>query len=191
MEKHLTNIASGLSSATIAIIIVMAIVTVIGFINVIVKTSGINKQIESDKKKGGKRRKLTRNGYQIQPDSYSWENTLDCLEEFNKIKASYGIFVQFITIFPLLGILGTVSGLMSSLADNASNIENIASGLGDALLTTFLGLIAAIVLKVFDAVFVSKKINDLELYFDMYEQNYEIAKDKTILGVDDQNDDKA
>ena len=190
MEKQLTNIASGLSSATIAIIIAMAVVTVIGFFYVISRISKIDKQIESDKKRGGKRRKLVGKGFQTEPDTYSWEDTLNYLEDFNKTKVSYSIFAQFISIFPLLGILGTVSGLMSSFAGDVANVVNIASGLGDALVTTFLGLIAAIVLKIFDAVFVSRKINDLELYFETFEQNYEIAKDKYIQGVDDQNDDK-
>ncbi len=30
--------------------------------------------------------------------------------------------------------------------------------------------------------FVSKKINEMELYFETFEQDYEMAKDKSLLG---------
>ena len=47
--------------------------------------------------------------------------------------------------------------------------------------TTFWGLIAAIVLKFADAILVSKTVNKMELYFDTFEQNYNMAKDKFAL----------
>jgi hypothetical protein len=47
--------------------------------------------------------------------------------------------------------------------------------------TTFLGLIAAVVLKFVDAILVSKNVNSMEMYFDTFEQNYQMARDKHML----------
>ncbi len=181
MVKGLSNIASGLSNLTIGLIIALAVVTIGGFVYVVTEINKIDKNIAA-KNKSGRRRRLVGKGFQREPDTITWENTLDSLEEFNKVHVIYSVFAQLISVFPLLGILGTVSGLMGSFAGDSTNIELISRGLGEALVTTFLGLIAAIVLKIFDAVFVSKKINEMELYFETFEQDYEMAKDKSLLG---------
>jgi biopolymer transport protein ExbB len=60
------------------------------------------------------------------------------------------IFDSIITLSPLLGLLGTVVGLMNSFAAlgvggaNASNTTNISAGIGEALTATATGLIVAI-----------------------------------------------
>jgi biopolymer transport protein ExbB len=60
------------------------------------------------------------------------------------------IFDSVITLSPLLGLLGTVTGLMNSFASlnvgsvGASNTTNISAGIGEALITTAAGLIVAI-----------------------------------------------
>ncbi len=59
------------------------------------------------------------------------------------------IFDSVITLSPLLGLLGTVTGLMNSFASlnigNAgANATNISAGIGEALITTATGLIVAI-----------------------------------------------
>jgi biopolymer transport protein ExbB len=60
------------------------------------------------------------------------------------------IFDSVITLSPLLGLLGTVIGLMSSFAAlgtggaSASNTNNISAGIGEALTATAAGLIVAI-----------------------------------------------
>ncbi len=152
MVKGLSNIASGLSNLTIGLIIALAVVTIGGFVYVVTEINKIDKNIAA-KNKSGRRRRLVGKGFQREPDTITWENTLDSLEEFNKVHVIYSVFAQLISVFPLLGILGTVSGLMGSFAGDSTNIELISRGLGEALVTTFLGLIAAIVLKIFDAVF--------------------------------------
>lgn len=61
-----------------------------------------------------------------------------------------GIFDSVITLSPLLGLLGTVIGLMSSFAAlgiggaNASNTSSISAGIGEALTATAAGLVVAI-----------------------------------------------
>ena len=63
-------------------------------------------------------------------------------QDFNKTCSVYRMYIQLIPIFPLLGILGTVSGLMNQLG--AENIE----GLNVALTSTLWGLVAAIFFKI-------------------------------------------
>ena len=77
--------------------------------------------------------------------------------------AQYVSLSQLISIFPLLGILGTVLGLVASR--DMANIEQLVSGLSTAMLTTLVGLIASIALKLYDTQFPGKKINELEAEF--------------------------
>ena len=52
--------------------------------------------------------------------------------------------------------------------------------------TTFWGLIAAIILKVVDAVLVSKTVNKMSLYFETYEQSYQMVRDKHMRENDNE-----
>ena len=58
----------------------------------------------------------------------------------------YSFFANITAVFPLLGILGTVVSLM-----NLSGTDDLSSNFSSALLTTFLGLVAAIFFKLMDA----------------------------------------
>lgn len=58
----------------------------------------------------------------------------------------YSLFVNITAVFPLLGILGTVMSLM-----NLSGTDDLSANFSSALMTTFLGLIAAIFFKLIDA----------------------------------------
>ena len=58
----------------------------------------------------------------------------------------YSFFANITAVFPLLGILGTVVSLM-----NLSGTDDISANFSSALLTTFLGLVAAIIFKLMDA----------------------------------------
>lgn len=58
-----------------------------------------------------------------------------------------GFSSVLINALPLLGLLGTIIGLLdcfSALAGGGANGERISAGIGDALLTTQLGLVCAI-----------------------------------------------
>jgi biopolymer transport protein ExbB/TolQ len=73
--------------------------------------------------------------------------------------------------------LGTVAGLIQQL----DHIDQMRDALAVSMSTTFLGLIAAVVLKFVDAILVSKNVNSMEMYFDTFEQNYQMARDKHML----------
>ena len=94
--------------------------------------------------------------------------------EFNKKCSWHGVLVQCIPLFPLLGILGTVAGLMLQI--QANGIEAMMDSLNVALDTTFWGLIFAILLKVIEAVFPSRIIYDVEVMLDDFDKKLNMAE---------------
>ena len=93
-------------------------------------------------------------------------------EEHNGHMSSYLTWSQIIPLFPLLGILGTVSGLLEQVV--AQDIDALYAALNTALSSTFYGLIFAIGLKIVD-VFVLKQINRIESDLESYELKYQDA----------------
>lgn len=75
-----------------------------------------------------------------------------------------------ISICPQLGLLGTVTGMISSFAalSKVANEELVAAGISEALYTTAFGLIVAIFALIFHIVF-NKKIDYLnnEIYLNL------------------------
>ena len=69
-------------------------------------------------------------------------------DKYYVIYADYVALSQMISIFPLLGIMGTVLGLVMN---TTSDVEQLVSGLGMALWTTLAGLVFSIFLKWKDA----------------------------------------
>lgn len=94
--------------------------------------------------------------------------------EFNKTCSLHNVFVQFIPVFPLLGILGTVAGLMLEL--QSGSVEEMMASLDVALGTTFFGLIITIVLKIIEATFPSRVIYDVEVMLDDFDKKLSIAE---------------
>jgi len=84
------------------------------------------------------------------------------------------MLTQLIPIFPLLGILGTVAGLM--LETKAGDIPAMLGSLDVALVTTFWGLIFAILLKIIEAVFPSRVIYDVEVMLDDFDKKMSLAE---------------
>ena len=84
-------------------------------------------------------------------------------ELFNAVYAEYVAWTQVITLFPMLGILGTVMGLI--FGGDLSNIDQLVSGLGMALSTTLLGLLFAIGLKFYDSISLGRLINNIDAAF--------------------------
>ncbi len=70
-------------------------------------------------------------------------------------EAWYTIFATLTSIFPLLGILGTVVSLLPMVADMADMQQNFFA----ALTSTFWGLVFAILFKLLDG-FLSSRIED-------------------------------
>ena len=162
------------------IIIGLAVITIAGFAYVVMNITKLRNSID-EKHKKNRSTEFTPGGIKKTPDAYTWEETLEYKEEYNKIQLIYQTFEQFVPIFPLLGILGTVAGLIQQL----DNIDQMRDALALSMSTTFLGLIAAVVLKFADALFVSRTVNTMEMYFDTFEQNYQMARDKHMLDSKD------
>ena len=158
------------------IIIALAVIIIAGFAYVVMNITKLKASID-EKHKKNRSTEFTPGGIQKTPDAYTWEEILEYKEEYNKIQLIYQTFEQFVPIFPLLGILGTVAGLIQQL----DHIDQMRDALAVSMSTTFLGLIAAVVLKFVDAILVSKNVNSMEMYFDTFEQNYQMARDKHML----------
>lgn len=79
-------------------------------------------------------------------------------EQMVKLENGMGVLEVVITIAPLLGLLGTVSGLVSvfaTLGDGAEHSDPaaIAGGIAVALNTTIAGLVVAVIMVVFHSYF--------------------------------------
>ena len=84
------------------------------------------------------------------------------LEKFNNI------FSTIISISPLLGLLGTVFGLINSfsfieIGNVGVNADEVTGGISEALISTAAGLIIAIFTVVFSNYFKSLKIKKIKL----------------------------
>ncbi|MBR5508688.1 MAG: MotA/TolQ/ExbB proton channel family protein [Lachnospiraceae bacterium] len=93
--------------------------------------------------------------------------------DFNKACSWHSVLIQFIPVFPLLGILGTVAGLM--LEVQSGSADKMMLSLNLALETTLFGLIFAILLKIIEAVFPSRVIYDVEVMLDDFDKKLSIA----------------
>ena len=96
-------------------------------------------------------------------------------KEFNETCSKYLTWAQAIPIFPLLGILGTVAGLI--LQVSTQDAGAIYAALNTALSSTLWGLIAAIILKIVEAWLGLGNINEIETYLSDYDIKYQDAKD--------------
>lgn len=94
--------------------------------------------------------------------------------EFYKKCSWHGVLVQCIPVFPLLGILGTVAGLMLQM--QANGMDAMMDSLDVALDTTYWGLIFAILLKVIEAVYPSRVIYDAEVLLDDFDKKMNLAE---------------
>lgn len=79
-------------------------------------------------------------------------------EEMVKLQNGMGVLEVVITIAPLLGLLGTVSGLVSVFATlggggAVSDPSQIAAGIAKALNTTIAGLVVAVITVIFHSFF--------------------------------------
>ncbi len=92
----------------------------------------------------------------------------DVVEMRNKMGRLYSVFVNLTGIFPLLGILGTVTSLLA-LVNDMSDVQGNFYG---ALTSTFWGIVFSIIFKIMDGV-ISSKIEDNEKNVALYlERNF-------------------
>ena len=82
---------------------------------------------------------------------------------FSVAYANYVTCGQLTSLLPLLGILGTVAGLITS--SGTTDMNQMISGLGTAMWTTLCGLVASIGLKALDAVLLGRLVNLIDAKF--------------------------
>lgn len=87
----------------------------------------------------------------------------DVVSMRNMMGRLYSVFVNLTGIFPLLGILGTVSSLLVLVED----MSDVGGSFYGALTSTFWGLVFAIAFKLLDGV-ISAKIEDNEKTVALY-----------------------
>ena len=80
----------------------------------------------------------------------SHKRAADPQAALNRLQRGFGLLSTIITAEPMLGILGTVTGIIQTfgafkLSDSASPLAATA-GIGEALVTTAAGLVAALIL---------------------------------------------
>lgn len=117
---------------------------------------------------------------QEEEQSVTPETLREYEKQFYKTRSGYDMYVQLISLFPLLGILGTVSGLMSQVV--AENMDALNASLTVALGSTVWGLIWAIGLKIIVVLFPGKIVDEIEIMLDNWFDKFnDTISQKNIL----------
>jgi len=115
-------------------------------------------------------------------------------EEIRKLRRYMGVLDTMITIAPLLGIFGTVIGIIMSFeALGSAGIEHpqaVTAGIAQALITTATGLGIAI-LSVFPYNFFNLRIEKAVLNVEKYATSLEIVYEKLLQGSGVKEEDHA
>ncbi len=84
-----------------------------------------------------------------------------------------------IQIFPLLGILGTVTGLFIAMNGNAdwTEAQSLFEGIRFALSSTVLGILFAVIFKVADIWFSAKYLGYIDDGISRFRENYNVEKE--------------
>ena len=94
-------------------------------------------------------------------------------KEFVKMRKGDKLFETVIALAPLLGLLGTVTGLITTFGNlqigggggaSSESASNAASGIGEALIATATGMIVAIVALLFLRIFVSLQAQQTDYF---------------------------
>ncbi|MFO7667264.1 MAG: MotA/TolQ/ExbB proton channel family protein [Desulfobacterales bacterium] len=114
-------------------------------------------------------------------------------DEIRNMRRYMGVLDTIITVAPLLGFLGTVTGIILSFESLGKNViehpETVAMGIAQALITTAAGLIIAI-LTVFPYNYFNSRIEDAALSIEKYATSLEIVYKKLVQGTNDKDNDK-
>lgn len=106
-------------------------------------------------------------------------------EEIKRMRRYMGVLDTMITVAPLLGIFGTVIGIISSFELlGMTGIENpkaVTAGIAQALITTAMGLGIAI-LSVFPYNYFNTRVENAALIIEKYATSLEIVYEKLVQG---------
>jgi biopolymer transport protein ExbB len=97
-----------------------------------------------------------------------------CGDEINTIEKEFVLLGSMVKAAPLLGLLGTVVGMIDTFAalGTSSGMETVSLGISKALLTTQLGLLIALP-GIFGLVYLKRKFNRFTLELDRLELHLE------------------
>ena len=105
-------------------------------------------------------------------------------DEISRMGRFMGILDTMITVAPLLGILGTVTGIIESFSMLGSfgiqNPQAVTGGIAQALITTAAGLIIAI-LTVFPYNYYNSLIDKASKTIEKYATSFEIVYERIVL----------
>jgi biopolymer transport protein ExbB len=112
--------------------------------------------------------------YQPTPETFHLALEASADKEFVKMHKGDKLFETVVAISPLLGLLGTVTGLIktfsslqiggSSGAAATAGATKAAAGIGEALIATATGMIVAILALVFLRIFVALQANQMDYF---------------------------
>ncbi len=95
--------------------------------------------------------------------------------KFNAQLIEYNAYANLISILPLMGLLGTIMGLIPGLMwVKNGDFDHLYSSLSTALTSTFVGLVGSIVLKSYVSLKIGKIVNKVEIGFAEIDRLYEI-----------------
>jgi len=112
----------------------------------------------------------------VEKDWKEFDSFCDEYQNDSMLFSSVSLIIQ---IFPLLGILGTVTGLFIAMNNNAdwSNAQNLFEGVQFALSSTVLGILFAVIFKIVDIIFCSRYLNYIDDGIDRFREGYNVARE--------------
>jgi biopolymer transport protein ExbB len=113
-------------------------------------------------------------------------------EEVKRMRRFMGVLDTMITVAPLLGIFGTVIGIISSFellgSTGIEHPQAVTAGIAQALITTAAGLGIAI-LSVFPYNYFNARVDNAVLIIEKYATSLEIVFEKLTMGSNYQHGD--
>lgn len=168
----MNSIYSFLAGKMTAVIMILGVILLALLIGNLVQLRMHYRQIKSTMSWKNKKTVFNKSTGEVEDKSDAENVTPDTIRElqtdFNKTCSWHEAFAQLIPLFPLFGILGTVSGLILQL--QSGDTSEMLKSLDIALGTTFWGLVFAIALKFIDAVGPARTINATEIILDDYDK---------------------
>jgi len=105
-------------------------------------------------------------------------------DEINRMQKFMGVLDTMITVAPLMGILGTVMGIISSFdmlgTSGIANPQAVTGGIAQALITTAAGLSISII-TVFPYNYFSSRIKRAAAIMEKYATSFEIVYEQILL----------